>query len=162
MSTSHEVRSACDAVADVWTGVGGPASEPSSLRLEGRNPALPSVFRVTTAATASIAAATLGAAGFLADRNHELVRDVLVDALHAVVAFRSERYVRILDGGLGGLWDPLAGDYRTRDGWIRLHTNYRHHRAAALSVLGAPAERPAIASEVLPIARRSSSRIPLT
>src|SRR5262249_1560795 len=83
---------------------------------------LPSVFRVTTAASASIAAATLGAAGLLADRNHEPLREVAVDALHAVVAFRSERHVRLLDGGLGGLWDSLAGDYPTADGWIRLHT----------------------------------------
>jgi hypothetical protein len=33
------------------------------------------------------------------------------------------------------LWDPIAGDYRTRDGWIRLHTNAPDHRAAALAVL---------------------------
>jgi crotonobetainyl-CoA:carnitine CoA-transferase CaiB-like acyl-CoA transferase len=33
-------------------------------------------------------------------------------------------------------WDPLAGDYRTADGWIRLHTNAPHHRLAALLVLG--------------------------
>ena len=28
-----------------------------------------------------------------------------------------------------------AGDYRTRDGWIRLHTNAPHHRRAALAAL---------------------------
>ena len=33
-------------------------------------------------------------------------------------------------------WDPIAGDYETRDGWIRLHTNAPHHREAALRVLG--------------------------
>lgn len=33
-------------------------------------------------------------------------------------------------------WDSLAGDYRTADGWIRLHTNAPHHRLAALLVLG--------------------------
>lgn len=32
-------------------------------------------------------------------------------------------------------WDSLAGDYRTADGWIRLHTNAPHHRLAALLVL---------------------------
>ena len=33
-------------------------------------------------------------------------------------------------------WEPLAGDYEARDGWIKLHTNAPHHRAAALAVLG--------------------------
>ncbi|MCI4664921.1 MAG: CoA transferase [Neomegalonema sp.] len=33
-------------------------------------------------------------------------------------------------------WDPLSGDYRTADGWIRLHCNAPHHRTAALLVLG--------------------------
>src|SRR5262249_5024903 len=140
--------SAQDTLADVWTGVGGAASELGSVRLHGRDPALPSVFDVTSAATASIAAATLGAAGLLADRNREPVRGVQVDSLQAVVAFRSERHIRMLDGVLGDLWDPLAGDYPTADGWIRLHTNYAHHRAAALRVLGVTPEREAVAALV--------------
>jgi crotonobetainyl-CoA:carnitine CoA-transferase CaiB-like acyl-CoA transferase len=45
-------------------------------------------------------------------------------------------------------WDPIAGDYRTRDGWIRLHTNAPRHRAAALRVLGVAADRDAVASAV--------------
>ena len=147
-STPNETHSASDAAGEVWAGVGGPTRELSALRIRGRDPALPSVFHVTAAASASIGAATLAAAGLLADRTGEPLRDVHVDALHAVVAFRSERHVRMLDGGLGDLWDPLAGDYRAADGWIRLHTNYPHHRAAALLVLGATAERSAFASAV--------------
>ncbi|CEA08264.1 Formyl-coenzyme A transferase [Arthrobacter saudimassiliensis] len=38
-------------------------------------------------------------------------------------------------------WDSVAGDYRARDGWIRLHTNAPHHRRAALSVLGLSEEQ---------------------
>ncbi|HEV7624337.1 MAG TPA: CoA transferase [Amnibacterium sp.] len=45
-------------------------------------------------------------------------------------------------------WDPVAGDYPGADGWIRLHTNAPHHRAAALRVLGVPAERDAVAAAV--------------
>ena len=41
-----------------------------------------------------------------------------------------------------------CGDYATADGWIRLHTNAPHHRAAALSVLGATAEKQAVAAAV--------------
>lgn len=46
------------------------------------------------------------------------------------------------------LWDPIAGDYQTRDGWIRLHTNAPHHRAAALSVLKSEATRETVAEAV--------------
>ncbi len=45
-------------------------------------------------------------------------------------------------------WDPVAGDYAGSDGWIRLHTNAPHHRAAALRVLGVPAERDLVAAAV--------------
>src|SRR3546814_6274302 len=30
---------------------------------------------------------------------------------------------------------PITGDYAAKDGWIRLHANAPHHRAAALAVL---------------------------
>jgi len=39
---------------------------------------------------------------------------------------------------LPAAWDEYAGDYRCKDGWIRLHTNAVHHRAAALAVLDEP------------------------
>jgi hypothetical protein len=45
-------------------------------------------------------------------------------------------------------WDPIAGDYAAADGWIRLHTNAPHHRAAALAVLGVPADKQAVAAAV--------------
>lgn len=49
---------------------------------------------------------------------------------------------------LPSLWDPIAGNYRCRDGWIRLHTNLPHHRAAALSVLGCAEEPDAVRAAV--------------
>ncbi|SLN10633.1 Formyl-coenzyme A transferase [Falsiruegeria litorea R37] len=45
-------------------------------------------------------------------------------------------------------WDAIAGDYQTRDGWIKLHTNAPHHRAAALSVLECRADREVVAQAV--------------
>jgi hypothetical protein len=44
------------------------------------------------------------------------------------------------------VWDPIAGDYRTRNGWIRLHTNAPHHRAAALAVLQVASTKDAVAA----------------
>jgi crotonobetainyl-CoA:carnitine CoA-transferase CaiB-like acyl-CoA transferase len=56
--------------------------------------------------------------------------------------------VRPQDWTLPPLWDPVAGDYATADGWIRLHTNAPNHRAIALDVLGAPFEKAAVAAAV--------------
>ncbi len=40
-----------------------------------------------------------------------------------------------------GPWDAIAGNYRAKEGWVRLHTNVPAHRAAALLVLKVEAER---------------------
>lgn len=54
----------------------------------------------------------------------------------AALEFRSERYLRVDGKAPGSLWDPIAGLYRTSDGrMVRLHTNFAHHRAAAVSLL---------------------------
>ncbi len=45
-------------------------------------------------------------------------------------------------------WDDLAGVYQTCDGWIRLHTNAPHHRAAALNLLKCPPTKSAVSSAV--------------
>jgi crotonobetainyl-CoA:carnitine CoA-transferase CaiB-like acyl-CoA transferase len=46
------------------------------------------------------------------------------------------------------LWDSIAGDYQTDDGWIRLHTNLPRHKAAALRGLGCSEARDAVAEAV--------------
>src|SRR4051812_5778917 len=63
-----------------------------------------------------------------------------LDAVHVGLAMRSERFVR-LDGRPVGLgFAPLSRFWRTADGWLRLHGNYPHHRAAAIRVLGEDVE----------------------
>ena len=128
-----------------------PCSAPSTetLQIHGEPGGLPSVYAVGRLATASTAAATLSVANLWAARNpSEAAPSITIDRQHAAVAFRSERYLRGRDSKLPQAWDPLAGDYRTRDGFIRLHTNYRTHRTAVLRVLGCPADRAAIAKQV--------------
>lgn len=46
------------------------------------------------------------------------------------------------------VWDSVAGDYKTQDGWIKLHTNLAHHRRAALTVLGTEPDRDLVAQAV--------------
>jgi hypothetical protein len=119
--------------ADVWDGLGGDPGAAERLTVTGPEHVLPSVFEVTAAAAAAVSAATLAAA----EAGGMTGAAVVVDTTHAALAFRSEHYVRVPDGPeLGTVWDPVAGDYPAADGWIRLHTNFRAHRAAALRTLG--------------------------
>lgn len=107
------------------------------VRVTGDDPVLPSVFPVGTAAAASVGAVTAAAAAYWARRGGAPAADpdVSVDVRHAAVAFQSERHFRI-DRKRAVLWAPLSGDYRTSDGWIKLHCNFDHHRDAALRALG--------------------------
>jgi len=69
---------------------------------------------------------------------------------HAAIEFRSERYLRIDGGPTPELWDKIAGTYQTGDGrWVRLHTNFPHHRDGVLDLLGCAHERDAVKSALL-------------
>jgi len=59
-----------------------------------------------------------------------------LDPAHVACAFASERHLRRGGSGLGPGFAPLSRFARTREGWIRLHANYEHHRRALLAVLG--------------------------
>lgn len=135
-------------VADLWDDVGGSASALDRLLISGPEEVLPSVFDVTGFATATVAAAALAVAELGAVRRGDQVPCVVVDRLAASASFAFERLLEPLGWELPPVWDSVAGDYETEDGWIKLHTNYHHHRDAALEVLGVPSDRKAVAAEV--------------
>ena len=99
-----------------------------------------SCFAVTDLAEASISAAGQELAA-LTD-----ARDITVDRRLASMWF--DRSLRPTSWALPSVWDPIAGDYPTADGWVRLHTNAPHHRDAALEVLGCAAEKESVAEVV--------------
>ncbi|BCX70167.1 CoA transferase [Pseudomonas izuensis] len=107
--------------------------------------ALPSAFAVTDLACASIAVAGQAISELLHQQTGRLP-GLEVDRRLASFWFASS--IRPLGWSVPPLWDPIAGDYAAKDGWIRLHTNAPHHRAAAESVLGACADRAGVASKV--------------
>ncbi|QZD70004.1 CoA transferase [Pseudomonas sp. 3-2] len=107
--------------------------------------ALPSAFAVTDLACASIAAAGQAVAELLQQQTGHLP-EVEVDRRLASFWFATS--LRPIGWEAPPLWDPVAGDYATRDGWIRLHTNAPHHRTAAESVLGTCVDRAAMAAKV--------------
>jgi crotonobetainyl-CoA:carnitine CoA-transferase CaiB-like acyl-CoA transferase len=135
MQTPREI------LADLWTLAGGEPSALDNVTLTGDEPQLPSSFRVAAAAQASIAAAGLAAAQIWKLRSGQN-QDVAVDMRHAVVECRSERYLRIEGTPPPPAWDAIAGVYKTRDGrFVRLHTNFPHHRDAVCKVLGCKPDR---------------------
>ncbi|MGE7993587.1 CoA transferase [Pseudomonas sp. NPDC089554] len=117
---------------------------PPVVRWQGVG-SLPSTFAVTDLAAASIAAVGLALAE-LKERHTEHCPLVQVDRRLASFWFATS--LRPQGWQPPPLWDAMAGDYPTRDGWIRLHTNALHHRQAALQVLGVPPERGAVAAAV--------------
>jgi len=136
-----------DITARVWGEVGGPAGLLGSVSTGGPRTVLPSHFDVTGLATASVAAATLAAAEFLAAGNGAGVLPVTVDSRQACAAFAAEGLFTPVGWDLPAIWDPIAGNYQAQDGWIRLHTNYAYHRAVVERLLGA-ADRESVRAAV--------------
>jgi CoA transferase family III len=130
----------------IWDAAGGSAGL-GNLTVSGPRQLLPSVFDVTGLAVASVAAATLAAAEFHAARNRMPPSQVTVDSRAASAAFACEALFTPVGWTLPDIWDPIAGNYPAQDGWIRLHTNYAYHRAAAEKVLGA-ADRESVRAAV--------------
>src|SRR6202011_3933596 len=125
----------------IWTAAGGDPSALDAVTRTADEPQLPSSFRVAAAAQASVAAAGLAAAQVWKLRSGQS-QDVAVDMRHAVVECRSERYLRVDGKPPGPTWDAIAGIYRTRDQrFVRLHTNFRHHRDAVCKVLNCKPDR---------------------
>ncbi|MBT9385139.1 CoA transferase [Pseudooceanicola sp. CBS1P-1] len=108
----------------------------------GLHPAAPlrACFAVSELILASLGAAARECAALSG------AREVLIDQRQAQLWFAMTLRPRGWD--LPSAWDPVAGDYRTADGWIRLHTNAPHHRAAALRVLDCAPERLRVAEAV--------------
>jgi crotonobetainyl-CoA:carnitine CoA-transferase CaiB-like acyl-CoA transferase len=96
---------------------------------------LPSAFPVTALAVASIGAAGQALAGYMATGFGQRPA-VAVD--RRLASFWFETTLRPVHWAVPDVRDPITGDYACRDGWIRLHANAPHHRAAALSVLKQP------------------------
>jgi crotonobetainyl-CoA:carnitine CoA-transferase CaiB-like acyl-CoA transferase len=142
--TTPPAVTATAATAALWRRAGLPEEALGWLELTGAEPALPSSFAVGTAAQSSIAAAALAAAS-LHHRRGGPAQGVAVEMRHAAAEFRSERLFRLDGRDAPELWDAIAGLYATADGWVRLHTNFPHHRDGVLRLLGVGHDRAEVA-----------------
>ncbi|WP_419903129.1 CoA transferase [Kiloniella sp.] len=106
---------------------------------------LPSWFEATDLASASIASAGLMLSRFAEPFSTQTqMKDELIQVDRRLASFWFGMTLRPTGWELPPAWDPIAGDYRTKEGWIRLHTNAPLHRIAALSVLGQHNDRAAL------------------
>lgn len=143
------MQSPREILSEIWTSAGGDAAALDAVTLTGEEPQLPSSFRVAAAAQASIAATGLAAAQIWQLRSGQS-QHVAVDMRHAVVECRSERYLRVDGEPPPPAWDAIAGVYKTRDArFVRLHTNFPHHRDAVCKVLNCKAERDEVQAALL-------------
>lgn len=132
------------ALAHVWSLAAGDPRALDAVTLTGSGPGLPSSFSVGALAQATIAASALAAAEFHRLRTGKS-QTVGVDLRSACAEFRSERYMRVPGVDLR-TWDKVAGVYQTGDGrYVRLHTNFPHHRAGMLEMLAAEYDRDSVA-----------------
>ncbi|VDB91784.1 unnamed protein product [Peniophora sp. CBMAI 1063] len=133
----------------LWLACGLPAQTIEHLHLSSRpDPVVKSHFKLGTAAETSIGLSALAAAYFHQLRTGDIdAQDVSVDARHAAIEFNSEKYY-LVDGQptANELFDDLAGVYETRDGHVRLHTNFPHHKRGILDILGCDAQRASVAA----------------
>ncbi|MEX3934430.1 CoA transferase [Paraburkholderia phymatum] len=146
----------------IWDALGGQVDDLDRLGFRGAG-SLQSAFAVTDFAAASVAAAALAVDELVAHVHPHAVRSLPDEGTSSPVQTRQPVAVEV-DRRLASLWfatslrphgwqvpplrDPLTGDYPTRDGWIRLHANAAHHRAAVHRTLGAVADRNAAAAAV--------------
>ncbi|MDB5856810.1 MAG: carnitine dehydratase [Ramlibacter sp.] len=124
--------SATQTLAELWRLAQLPEQALDCAQLTGADPVYPTSFAVGTAAQSTIAAAALAACelGHLRGTPRQ---QVSVDMAHAAAECRGWFTI---DGREPELWDKFSGLYRTRDGGVRIHANFAHHRDGALRLLG--------------------------
>ena len=130
--------------SELWTALGGAPALLEKIEVSGPG-SLTSIFAVSDFATAAIATAGLALAEWTGARAG-VIPDVGVDRRLASLWLGFS--IAPQGWELPPVWDPIAGDYASADGWIRLHTNAPHHRDAALKALGCGPERSEVAARV--------------
>ena len=114
----------------------------------GDDPVLPTPFRISETAAATLAATGLAVSDLWEIRTGRR-QDVAVDLRQATASLRSGHYLQMEKAEVSHERNPVMGMYPTKDGrWSYIHANFPNHRAAALKVLGVPEDKEAVRQAV--------------
>jgi len=128
-------------LGDIWAALSGNPASADAVAFTGEG-SLRSAFAVSDLAAGAVAAAALAAAEYAGTLPDAVTVDRRLSSFWFGWSFQADGWTAPPS------WDPVAGNYETVDGWVRLHTNAPHHLAAALSVLDTPPDREAVAAAV--------------
>ena len=126
-----------------------PEKQTSAVEIIGAlDPILPTPFRITETATASLAAVGLAASDLWEVRTGRR-QSIAINTRQATASLRSGTYLKMDDTPVPNGRNEVMGVYPAKNGrWSYLHCNFPNHRAAALSVLGVPENRDAVRKAV--------------
>ncbi|MCH9671666.1 MAG: CoA transferase [Gammaproteobacteria bacterium] len=112
------------------------------------DPLLPTPYKITQTATATLAAVGLAVSDLWEMRTGR-EQDIRIDAGHATASLRSTKYLRLNGAKVNTERNAVMGMYPAKDNrWSYVHCNFPNHRAAALRVLGVAEDRSAVAAAV--------------
>ena len=129
---------------EMWASAGTQNSSSPDIDFVGDG-ALESKYAVTDFASAAIGVAAASIAELVGSVSS---RSPAVTVDRRLSSFWFGWSLHPIGWQMPAAWDPIAGDYATNDGWIRLHTNAPHHRKAAEQILGAHSDRSEMARTV--------------
>lgn len=138
-----------DALNSLLPIAGWPADRARAVEVSGgTDPILPTPFRITETAVASLAAVGMAASDLWEMRTGRQ-QQIGIDARQATASLRSGSYLNIEGTPVPNGRNAVMGTYPAKNGrWSYLHCNFPNHRAAALKVLGVPEERDAVRKAV--------------
>lgn len=114
----------------------------------GTDPILPTPFRISETASATLAAVGLAVSDLWELRTGRR-QEIGIDARRATASLRSGNYLEMNEAPVSYGRNSVMGFYPAKHGrWSYVHANFPNHRAAALGVLGVPEDPEAVRKAV--------------
>jgi crotonobetainyl-CoA:carnitine CoA-transferase CaiB-like acyl-CoA transferase len=112
------------------------------------DPILPTPFRITETAVATLAAVGLAVSDLWELRTGRR-QEIGIDTRQATASLRSGTYLKMDEAPVSAARHSIMGVYPAKNGrWSYIHANFPNHRAAALKVLGVPEDPAAVRKAV--------------
>jgi crotonobetainyl-CoA:carnitine CoA-transferase CaiB-like acyl-CoA transferase len=123
-------------------------TEADRYNIIGRDPVLPTRYKMGTAASC-----VLTACGIALNDLYELQggtrQPIKLEMIAAAAAMRAHTYNKVYDQPKAKLWGTLSGFYTTKDNrTVQLHCNFPHHERAVMAILHCEADKDEVTKAV--------------